>query len=123
MSNKKYPRVVLGFIKSGICRMCGEPKSDIAAVIEYSYMRGDDEVYKVHNQCINYMQSEDIIISLTSLEPQVIIKRPDNCNKCPIYNHGDETCFEHSLSKDVYSPLTAKKEGFDLCIFIKPVSK
>lgn len=50
----KYPRV--GSIDSvrpqGLCRVCHEPKSDKRIHVQFNCMRGDDEVYKAHAECV-----------------------------------------------------------------------
>ena len=52
---KEYPRI--GSIQKlykpkGLCRICGQNKSDHKVDVEINIFRGDDEVYKVHRKCL-----------------------------------------------------------------------
>lgn len=51
--SRKYPRIVYngrGSEKRTTCRKCG-CKTHSVLCVEYSYFRGDDEVYKVCKGC------------------------------------------------------------------------
>ena len=50
----KYPRIgrIDKVRAQGLCRVCYEPKSDRRVHIEYTYMRGDDDVFKAHAECL-----------------------------------------------------------------------
>lgn len=50
----EYPRIgetIDLYKKRGICRLCGENKSDMRIDIQINNFRGDDEVFTVHKKC------------------------------------------------------------------------
>lgn len=60
---KKYPRI--GSIRKmnpqHLCKICGKPRSDLRVEIQVSYMRGDDEVFFIHNECRKGLSEPEII--------------------------------------------------------------
>jgi len=53
IDRKTYPR--------GLCKICGCNKSDSEITIEYTYMRGDDDVFSVHKKCIKALKPNQFI--------------------------------------------------------------
>lgn len=68
MKQSRYPRV--GEIvrsRRGRCRLCNQPKSDTAIVVQVNWLRGDDEVFAVHAACIEGKKSHELL--------QILIER------------------------------------------------
>ena len=62
MKQPKYPRV--GEIvrsRRGRCRLCSQPKSDTAIVVQVNWLRGDDAVFPVHAECIKGKKSHELL--------------------------------------------------------------
>ena len=66
----KYPYIYSVTQKSknkGLCKICGENKSDTRIDVANNYFRGDDSVYNVHKACLDKlkMSLEHVITILT----------------------------------------------------------
>lgn len=51
-----YPRfgqVIRKQFPKGRCKVCGDIKANAFVEIQYSYMRGDDDVISIHENCFN----------------------------------------------------------------------
>ena len=62
MNRSKYPRV--GDIvrsRRGRCRLCSQPRSDTAIVVQVNWLRGDDAVFPVHAACIEGKKSPELL--------------------------------------------------------------
>lgn len=46
---------------SGLCVFCGQPRSDMRLVVQVNWFRGDDEVFKVHGDCIKGKHAPQLI--------------------------------------------------------------
>ncbi len=51
MSNKIY--LSRKSKPKGLCKICGQNKSDSQAEVQTNWFRGDDLVYNVHKDCFN----------------------------------------------------------------------
>ena len=62
MKASKYPRVG-NIVRSrrGLCKLCGQPKSDTAIVVQMDWFRGDDEVFPVHVACIQGKKVRELL--------------------------------------------------------------
>lgn len=53
MGKNEYPKLgqIVSKHKQGICKICGENKSDQHVYVQINWFRGDDEVFNVHKKC------------------------------------------------------------------------
>ena len=54
MTDVPYPRIgrIRRVYPMGLCYVCKQPKSDMRVDVEFDYMRGNDDTYKVHRHCL-----------------------------------------------------------------------
>ena len=56
----KYPRIgdIRNVRPQGLCCICKQPKSDCRVDVQLNWFRGEDDVHKIHRECLTAFRED-----------------------------------------------------------------